>query len=237
MRPVIGIVVSLNKERDSYVGGMAYVDAVKAAGGLPLLLPCIDDEDLASQFFTRVDGLLLPGGPDVDPVHFGEGPMYHYTFIDPERDFVELLLAKLALQNNIPILGICRGVQILNIASGGDIYQDLAAQREDILIHDQKAPRRYPTHAVEVKPDSKLFNVLGETSLRVNSYHHQAVRNVAPGFKVSAVASDGIIEGIEHTSLRYAIGVQWHPELMWGKYPLFKRLFASFVSEAVKTGH
>ena len=232
MRPVIAIVVSLDRKGESYVGGRAYVDAIEAAGGVPLLLPCSDDEDMASQLLARVDGLLLPGGPDVDPVHFGEEPTHNYTRIDPQRDSVEIALAKLSLREDIPILGICRGIQVLNIAAGGDIYQDLASQREGTLIHDQKAPRWYPTHAVEVSHDSKLFAILGQSSLRVNSYHHQAVRNVAPSFKVSAVAGDGVIEGIEHSSLRFALGVQWHPEGMWRKFPLFKRLFTSFIDAA-----
>jgi len=232
MRPVIGIVASLNKERKFYAGGKAYVDAIQAAGGLPLLLAAIDDESVAAQFSTQLDGVLLPGGPDVDPVHFGEEPMYDYTVIDPERDHFELLLARLALQNNIPILGICRGIQMLNVAAGGDIYQDLAAQRKGTLIHDQKAPRWYPTHAVEIQPETTLFKILGESSVRVNSYHHQAVRNVAPKFRVSALASDGVIEAIEHSSLRYAVGVQWHPEQMWQRYPLFKRLLTALVEEA-----
>lgn len=232
MRPIIGIVVSLNKQRDTYVGGRAYVEAIEAAGGIPLLLPCTDDDDVASLLFTRVHGLLLPGGRDVDPVHFGEEPMHDYTLIDPERDNIELLLARLALRQDVPILGICRGIQMLNIAAGGDIYQDLATQKKGALIHDQKAPRWYPTHAIEVQPETTLSKILGKTHLRVNSYHHQAVRNVANGFRVSAVSSDGVIEGIEHSSLRYAIGVQWHPEQMWRKYPLFKQLFAALVAEA-----
>ncbi|HDL85415.1 MAG TPA: gamma-glutamyl-gamma-aminobutyrate hydrolase family protein [Candidatus Acetothermia bacterium] len=235
MRPIIGIVVSLNKEREFYVGGKAYVDAIQSAGGVPLLLAAIDDESMVSEFFAQLDGVLLPGGPDVDPVHFGEEPMYNYTAIDPERDHVEILLAKLALQNNIPILGICRGIQMLNVAAGGDIYQDIAAQREGTLIHGQKAPRWYPTHAVDVQPGTKLFKILGESRLRVNSFHHQAVRNVAPGFRVSALSSDGVIEGIEHSSLRYAVGVQWHPERMWRKYLVFKRLFVALIDEASNT--
>ncbi len=232
MRPSIGIVVSLDKERKSYVGGRAYVDAIQAAGGLPVLLAAIDDETMVSQFFTQLDGVLLPGGPDVDPVHFGEEPMYNYTAIDPERDYVELLLARLALQNNIPILGICRGIQALNVAGGGDIYQDLTAQKKGALIHAQKAPRWYPTHWINIQPETMLFKILGESRLRVNSYHHQAVRSVAPDFRVSALASDGVVEAIEHPSLRFALGVQWHPEQMWKKYPLFKLLFTSFVNEA-----
>ena len=237
MRPIIGIVVSLDKEKDFYVGGRAYVDAVEAAGGIPMLLACSDDESAASQLFARADGLLLPGGPDVDPVHFGEEPTHNYTWIDPRRDDIEIALARLALQRDVPILGICRGIQVLNIAAGGDIYQDLASQREGALIHDQKAPRWYPTHALEISPDSKLSGILGEASLRVNSYHHQAVRKIAPSFRVSAQASDGVIEAIEHTSLRYAIGVQWHPEGMWRKYPVFKQLFVSLIEEAGRMSH
>ena len=232
MRPVIGIVASLNQERKSYVAGKAYVEAIQGAGGAPLLLPAVGDDSVAAQLFTQLDGLLLPGGPDIDPLHFGEEPMYKYTRIDPESDHVELLLARLALRNNIPILGICRGIQMLNIAAGGDIYQDLAAQRAETLIHDQKAPWWYPTHAIEIQPQTTLLEILGEPRLRVNSYHHQAVRNVAPNFRVSALASDGVIEAIENPSLRYAIGVQWHPEQMYREYPLFKRLFVTLVEEA-----
>lgn len=234
MRPAIGIVVSTDQTNESYMSKQAYVDAIHAAGGLPLLFPVVEDAETAAQFFARVDGILLPGGPDVDPVHFGEEPMHNYTLIDPHRDSFELSLAKLAIENDVPLLGICRGIQMINIAAGGDIYQDLKAQKDKVIIHDQRAPHWYPTHTVEVQPETILSQILGTRHVRVNSYHHQAVRKVAPLFRVSAIASDGVIEGIEHRSLRFALGVQWHPERMWKAYPLFKGLFTAFVNEARK---
>ena len=235
MRPTIGIVISTNKSNESYIINKAYIDAIHAAGGLPFLLPAVGDEETAARFLARIDGILMPGGPDVDPVHFGEEPMLNYTLIDPYRDSFELSLARLAIKNDVPILGICRGVQMMNIAAGGDIYQDLKAQQDKVLIHDQRAPRWYPTHTVEVQPETMLSQILGELHVRVNSYHHQAVRKVAPAFRVNATASDGVIEGIESRSVRFALGVQWHPEHMWKAYPLFKGLFTAFVNEASKS--
>ena len=232
MRPTIGIVISTDKKDESYAEKRGYVDAVFAAGGLPVLIPVMEGDEAAAQFFSRVDGLLLPGGPDVDPVHFSEEPTHSYTAIDPRRDSFELALAGLAVENDIPILGICRGIQLLNVAAGGDIYQDLGEQRERVLVHDQKAPYWYPTHAVEVQPGTVLSGILGETRVRVNSFHHQAVRRVADGFLVSATASDGVIEAIENPSLRFALGVQWHPERMFAAYPIFLRLFSALVAEA-----
>ena len=234
MKPTIGIVISTDRASELfYTEKKAYVDAVFAAGGLPVFLPVVGDSGTPERFFSRIDGILLPGGPDVDPVHFGEEPEHDYTAIDPRRDSFELALAGLAMKNDVPILGICRGTQLLNIAAGGDIYQDLREQKEAVLVHDQKAPQWYPTHAVEIGPGTLLSRVLeGETRVRVNSFHHQSVRRVADGFRASATASDGVIEAIENGSLRFALGVQWHPERMFVHYPMFMRLFTALVEAA-----
>lgn len=232
MRPTIGITTSVSQDEQAFRLKKGYVEAVAKAGGVPVILPHSQVE--AEEVGSRIDGLLLSGGPDLDPICFGEEPRYELLKIDPKRDHFELELARLFLEEERPILGICRGIQVLNIASGGDIYQDIRAQLKDTLRHKQDGPYRYPTHQVIIKRDTLLFELLGKEKLRVNSFHHQAVKNVAPEFIVSAKANDGIVEAIERPTGIFQLGVQWHPETMWRNYPLFKKLFIGLVKAAEK---
>jgi putative glutamine amidotransferase len=177
-----------------------------------------------------IDGLVLSGGSDVDPHYFGEEPHPKIGNITPERDKTEFLLTKAMLKRNKPILAICRGIQILNVAAGGKLYQDIASQYEGELIqHSQKAPRSYLAHSVQVTPGSLLAKSAGSESFRVNTFHHQAVSTVAPGFEVTAVASDGIIEGIESADYHFALGVQWHPESSYDEDIISRNIFAAFI--------
>lgn len=198
----------------------AYCKRIWAAGGTSFVIPPGDPER-APECLSRLDGLLLSGGPDLDPVHFNEEPRPGTGRIDPERDLWELMLAKIGLEAGIPILGVCRGMQVLNVVAGGSIYQDLAEQGGARLKHFQEAPAWYPTHSVRIAPGSFLSEALGLRSAsrsaaraRVNSFHHQAVNSVAAGFEVVAVADDGVIEAIESKMHPFAIGVQWHPEFL-----------------------
>ncbi|AZR72319.1 hypothetical protein BBF96_02270 [Anoxybacter fermentans] len=234
MRKVIGITSSQQTVNDplEFTLPKLYVRAIENVGGLPLILPIIDkDVALIAEMVERVDGILLTGGVDVDPMLFGEEPHTEMGRIDPERDFFELHLAKIALEKNLPILGICRGCQVLNVAAGGTIVQDIPSfyGKDKVHKHKQTAPRWYPTHSVEIVKGSKLEAIFKTNKITVNSYHHQSVKEPAPGFIVSAKAKDGIIEAIEGIEYKYALGIQWHPELMWQKYPQFKNLFQSFI--------
>lgn len=215
----------------------AYFKQIWAAGGIPLVVPPGDPEH-ARECVSRIDGLLLSGGPDLDPVHFNEEPRPGTGRIDPERDLWELSLTKAALQAGMPILAICRGMQVLNVAAGGSICQDVDEQGVPRLKHFQEAPVWHPTHNVRVAIGSLLSKALGlkqgarlEINVRVNSFHHQAVNSVANGFETVGVAEDGVIEAMESRAHPFAIGVQWHPEFLRSE-----GLFAMFVEHAAQRG-
>lgn len=234
MRKLIGITTSM-EEGDHprhYVLPRLYADAVKNVGAMPMIFPIItEDIALISEMVDRVDGIILSGGVDVDPQLFGEEPDPNLGRIDPQRDVFELQLAQIALKKDKPILGICRGCQVLNIAAQGTVVQDIAAYYgpEKVYKHSQSAPRWHLSHAVELLKGSKLAEIFGCTTLQVNSFHHQAVKDPAPGFLVTAKAKDGVIEAIESVENKYVIGVQWHPELVWKQHPQFVSLFQSLI--------
>jgi len=249
---VIGITCGQKENEARFHLNRAYVQAVEAAGGLPIILPgCTSQEEMAGLLYL-IQGLILSGGGDVDPVHFGEEPLPGLGEIDPTRDIFELTFTRLALASEIPILGICRGIQILNIAFGGSIYQDIVTQvkgrqvsrpgfqpgqslpEDGCLEHYQKAPCWHPTHKVKIVSGTILAQIFGAALLRVNSFHHQAVRQLAPGFITSALAIDGIIEGIESTSHPFALGVQWHPENLKEHHVLFHALVKACKKEHVR---
>lgn len=235
MRPIIGIACGheAKEGRDRYYVNTVNIRMVAENGGVPVLLPNPFDEDKLKAALDMVDGLYLPGGVDVDPHLYGEEPLAGMGSFDPDWDAVDVVLAQAALERNMPILGICRGMQVLNVAAGGTLYQDIPSQVPGALKHSQKGPRWAASHAVELDGESRLAKTLGATELRINSYHHQAVKDVAPGFRSVANAPDGVIEAIESTQHRYAVGVQWHPELMVERDPMYKALFVDFI-EAVK---
>lgn len=232
MKPLIGVTASLLREppqRNWVYNSADYFQAVQDAGGIPVLLPLIASEQDAAEVLDRVDGLLLSGGGDMDPVYFGEDPHPYLGAITPERDVTELALTREALRREMPVFGICRGHQVLAVAAGGALHQDIATKVPGALKHQQDAPRWYPTHSVAVKQGTMLDALLG-TSFRVNSFHHQAVRSVPPDWVVSATAPDGVIEAIEHPRYRFVLSVQWHPESFVGRGDQFKRLFEAFLA-------
>ena len=177
-----------------------YPAAIAACEGLPLVIPLNLPEPILRAVFERLDGLCLPGGVDVDPAEYGEASHPDLGSVDYARDRTELLLAKWALEANLPVLGICRGIQLLNVAGGGTLYQHLPAQLPDTQRHDyrlQDSAWETPTHEVRIEPESKLAAAVGKDALRTNSFHHQAVKDVAPGFHATAWAEDGVVEAIE----------------------------------------
>ena len=211
-----------------------YVEAVATAGGAPVVIPLNLDEGALRAIYERLDGLLLAGGEDVHPRHYGEAIHEKCGQRDNARDTVELTLARWALAEGLPVLGICRGIQVLNVAAGGTLYQDIASQVPGSLKHDcwPDYPRNYLAHQVTVNGDSFLAAVLGQSRVAVNSMHHQAVKDLAPGFRVVARAPDGLIEAIEGHDHPFALGVQWHPEELVEDAPPMRRLLEDFVSAA-----
>lgn len=229
--PVIGVTAARD-DRGRLTVNREYLNAVLTAGGLPLIVPFTTDAEAIRQVAARIDGLLLTGGEDIDPAWFGEEPIPGLGWIDPERDHLEIALIRRMMEENKPIFAICRGCQILNVAAGGDMFQDLYRQREGLLQHMQKAPRSHLSHMVKVEEGSLLGRIAGVTDMKVNSFHHQAVRRVAPGFVVCARAKDGVIEGVESVRHPFVLGVQWHPEHLVKTDAVSRRLFEAFVQAA-----
>jgi putative glutamine amidotransferase len=214
-----------------------YPASLAASGALPVVIPLGLPEEALADIFAQLDGLCLSGGVDVAPAEYGEEPHPALGKVDAPRDRTELTLARWALAADLPILGICRGIQMLNVAAGGNLYQDLTAQLPGSLLHNYKVaetPWERPTHGVRLAAGSRLAGVLDAGGLMVNSFHHQAVKRPADGFDAVAWAEDGVVEAIEAPGRRFALGVQWHPEGMFQTDPLARKLFAAFV-EAVRS--
>lgn len=211
MKPIIGI--TSNVEFDSkHTLSNEYIQAVIKAGGIPVIIPIGIDADI-NQIALKIDGLVLSGGGDIDPTLFGEEPHPKLGAISPGRDSLEITLIQRLLELDKPILAICRGIQILSIATGGDMFQDIYSQNESSLLqHSQNATRYHLSHYVQARKDSLLANITGQAEFKVNSFHHQAVRDVVSPLIVSAHASDGVVEAIESVSHKFVLGVQWHPE-------------------------
>jgi putative glutamine amidotransferase len=245
LTPVIGITATLREDVD-YVAqrpvgkfvraDLDYVEGVADAGGVPVVLPPVGEEWTAEAVVGGLDGLLLSGGSDLDPGYYGEEPVHELGVTIPERDAFEMALLKHALKRGIPILGICRGMQVLNVALGGTLYQDLPSQMDHMVLlgHRQETPKWQPTHEVEVDGGSKVAEILGTDELKVNSYHHQAIKDLASGLVAVACAPDGVIEAVESGDLakRWMIGVQWHAEAMRDAGPEHRHLFEAHVSAA-----
>lgn len=228
MKPMIGL--TMHPVDGKMEINNTYINVVKRAGGIPICLPYID-EDNVDTILNGLDGLLLVGGHDVNPLIFGQEPHYKLGMVIDERDKSEILIAKKAFDRNMPILGICRGEQVMNVAFGGTLYQDIDTQVENVLKHTQSSKRHELTHTVKLFP-SKLQNIIGKENILTNSFHHQAVDEVAPKFIINARAKDGVIEGIEHLEHPYCIGVQWHPEGLINDEPS-DRLFKSFMNASI----
>lgn len=225
---LVGIVPSWVEEKKITVN-QDYVEAVLRAGGTPVLFPVTDDREQISALLARVDGLLLTGGPDVDPAEYGEKRKPCCGDCSMCRDAMEIPLCREALTRRMPILAICRGMQILSCVLGGNLYQDLASQFGTQLNHPRYDAAGDPVHDVEIKPNTLLSSIVGAGMLHVNSRHHQGIKMLGKGLRVNAKAPDGLIEGVELLDHPFVLGVQWHPESLSDRYPEHQRLFDAFV--------
>jgi len=213
MKPLIGISASMEIEKTYYMTATDNVEAILAAGGMPMVLPMLEEDKAIDELARRLDGLYLTGGYDIDPTIFGEEPHPKLGTIIPIRDSFEMKMVLKMRELQKPILGVCRGCQIMNIAIGGDMYQDIYSQHDQQLLqHSQNAPKEHRSHFVNVEKDSLLYKLVGKTKLPVNSRHHQANRFVPENFRASGIANDGIVEAIESKNESFFLGVQWHPE-------------------------
>lgn len=226
-RPLVGL--TIGRDLPGAPGYLrirrTYPDAVLSAGGVPVLVPPMDDEGALRRLFHTLNALVLPGGLDVEPHHFQQQP-HPSAQADPTLDRLELKVARWAAEDGLPTLGICRGQQVLNVALGGSLIQDLPS--EDYR-HPRSQQRTDLVHPVRVEEGSRLAHILGTTGLQVNSFHHQAVRDVAPGLKATAWSPEGVIEGLESTGHRFLLAVQFHPEDLVGFHEPSRRLFRALI--------
>lgn len=231
MKPIIGVTGSMEVDEKYYMIGKDNMEAITQTGGIPVMLPYLRTKKDIDELALQLNGLYLTGGYDIDATLFGEEPHPNLGTIIPERDQFELKIISKMLQLNKPILAVCRGCQILNIAAGGDMYQDIYGQIDtDLLQHQQNAPQGYGSHFVNIQQGSLLHQVTEAEKIRVNSRHHQANRYVVQPFAVSGQANDGIIEAIESKEHAFVLGLQWHPENMFqvGDKPS-KNIYQAFI--------
>jgi len=240
--PLIGVTTTLRTPPTArgpqVILNAGYVEAVERPGATALLLSPAHGPDSLNRILDTVHGLVLTGGEDVDPARYGQPPHPALSTVTPERDEMEFAVLAGALERGLPVLAICRGIQLLNVALGGTLYQDLPAERPDsIIVHEQDAPVDQRWHAARVEEGSALHHIFGASELFINSFHHQAIRSLAPPLRATVWADDGLIEGVESMEHPWVIGVQWHPErgeaeLAHDKRDPDRRLFWEFVNVA-----
>jgi putative glutamine amidotransferase len=241
MKPIIGVTPDFNAGDRKEWGGREptyflrarYIRAVEELGGIPVVLPLFADRATRLRLLQQLDGILLTGsGPDLPPSLYGERQRYPFKLVSERRASFELDVVRLARQADVPLLGICGGMQAMNVACGGSLFQDISSQVLKPLQHRQRTPATSLSHTVSVTPGSLLRRIVRSVSMRVNSSHHQSVKAVAPSLIASALASDGIVEAIESPTNRFFLGIQWHPEFLFDRHPFHRRLFKAFVHAA-----
>lgn len=236
MIPIIG--VTIRKETENSTTFLKVdennIKAILINGGIPFLMPLTTDDNVIDKYLSLVDGIYFTGGNDIFPMTYGEEPLKELGKLIPERDDFEIKLYQKGEKLDLPMLGVCRGYQIMNVASGGSLYQDIYIQREKTIGHNPKnIPVDCEFHTINISKNTKLYNIFNTDVIKTNSFHHQAIKNVARNYKVSAVAQDGIIEAIESELLTFAIGVQWHPEDMIKSNDKFNSIYKALIEAAL----
>lgn len=231
MKPIIGITTFEEEVKGYHTLNTNYINAVFAAGGIPISIPIINDEEDYDYYVNLIDGIIFSGGIDVSPLSYGENPIKEVKFLSSVRDKYEFGLLKRAYEKKLPILGICRGCQLINVFLGGTLYQDINEQVPNALGHCP-GPHLLEEiyHTINIKEGTKLHSIFGKDKIYVNSYHHQSINKLGENLKITAVSEDGIIEAIEATDERFLIGVQFHPEALQKKYPEFQRIFKELIN-------
>jgi putative glutamine amidotransferase len=239
-KPLIGILANFAVDKESQFPGQEkiyvnrdYITALEQAGAIPILLPMTSKQELIRAHIQLVDGILISGGYDLHPFTYGEEPHPKLEEVCPERDHYEIEVVQVAASLKKPILGICRGLQLMNVAFGGSLYQDMSLhQPKTTLQHWQKGPIDMEYHTVTIETHTKLYTIVGEKQLVTNTFHHQAIHRLATCFQVSARSFDQVIEAIESPEADFLIGVQWHPEKMIHQSSPMRKLFKAFVEAA-----
>lgn len=227
--PVIGLVPLYDDEKDSYWMLPGYMTGLEHEGAIPVMMPLTDQDAVICQLAETLDGFLLTGGHDIDPAVYGEQPLEACGEPCRMRDEMERKLLDTVLKLDKPVFGICRGIQYLNAYLGGTLYQDLPGQHPGVLEHHMKPPYDRPVHSVLIVQNSLLYRILGRDTLDVNSYHHQAVKKLAPGLEAMAYTQDGLVEAVSLPGRRFVVATQWHPEFSWRVDESSRKLLAAFV--------
>jgi|Deesub1362B_J571_1020462.scaffolds.fasta_scaffold00021_58 putative glutamine amidotransferase len=228
-KPIIGVTPSFYSTSERFALNLEYVESIKEAGGIPVILPYIDKSvNDVKEIVSKIDGLLLAGGGDILPKLFGEEPE-STKLVVPERDRFEIKITRECYKNKIPVFGICRGCQVINVAMGGKLIQDIKTG----IQHYQDAPGKEPTHTIFIEKESILYKTLKKQKIMVNSFHHQAIKKPGKNLYISARSKDGIIEAIEARNHPFFVGVQFHIEYLWKKNRNFLKLFRLFVLKAL----
>lgn len=234
MRPVIGVMPLVDEDKESLWMLPGYFGGIMEAGGIPIMLPLSDDSDMLVQCAEMCDGFLFTGGQDVSPEIYGESPLDDSVVCCAARDAMEGIILRYALERDKSVLGICRGIQLINASLGGTLFQDLPKQYPSSVEHHQKQPYSEPAHRVNVLKGTPLYELLGKEELAVNTVHHQAVKDVSPELEKMAVSEDGIVEAVYHPQHRFIWAVQWHPEYSHVKDADSRKIFQRFVESAKK---
>ena len=238
---VVGVTAGIGaKNQEWQLLADDYIVAIERAGGVPVILPITEDLETLTPLLQKLDGVLFSGGSDIDPNYYGEYPKLGIGLIEPKRDLHEVKLAqKILYETTLPVLGICRGMQILTVATGGTLFQDLPSQNPNGINHSvPKAIRHHAFHPVSIERDSKFYEIYQSVELGVNSFHHQAIKELGKGFRATMTAPDGIIEGVEWESEnRFVMAVQWHPEMMESVVSTIRPLFDTFVDACKMANH
>ena len=228
-KPVIGVMPLWDDEKESIWMLPGYFDGISGAGGIPVMLPFTKDGQEMDQLFDICCGFLFTGGHDVSPELYGEEPFERVIESCRKRDDMESVFLRKAIETNKSVLGICRGIQFINAELGGTLYQDLPTQHPSMTEHHQKPPYDVPVHMVNIVEDSPLYRCLNAKQIMVNSYHHQAVKKVAPPLEVMAISEDGLVEGLHLPGHHFLWAVQWHPEFSYLSDENSRKLFKVFV--------
>ena len=232
-KPIIGVVPLVDKQRESYWMLPGYMEGILMAGGLPIMLPLTSNVDELKQLSQICSGFLFTGGQDISPKLYGEQELPECGECSIERDDMEKVLFELVLDLNKPILGICRGIQFINVMLGGTLYQDIPVQMKSNQQHQQQPPYDIPIHKVNVFKQTPLFDILGTEKLYVNSYHHQGIKDLSLRLKVMAIAEDNLIEAVYMPEKEFVWGIQWHPEFLFKSDESSRKIFRAFVTASI----
>lgn len=230
MKPMIGIVPLVDEKRESYWMLPGYMKGIEQAGGIPVMLPLTSDKAAIKVLTDSFSGFIFTGGHDVNPKLYNEVKSEKCAEICTERDEMESILFEYVLEMDKPALGICRGLQFMNVHLGGTLYQDLPTEINSKLVHSQKPPYDKPVHDISIKKDSLLYKLLQKTEAQVNSCHHQGIKKLAPALKIMAEAEDGIIEAIHMPDKKFIMATQWHPEFSYLVNEDSRKIFKAFIN-------